>query len=86
MTGDLIIHGEIDIELSNEAYHSEECFKDYIEKPIVKAGGTAPRFKSFQVYMESMAMLANTAKYLGPIPHDLRSLSLESITNSFIRS
>jgi len=68
MSGDLIIHGEIDIELSNEAYNSEECFKDYIEKPIVKAGGTAPRFNSFKVYIEAMAMLANTTKYLGPIP------------------
>ena len=66
--GDLVIIGEIDLHLNNKAFHSEECFKEYIEKPILRAGGWTPRFKGWQSYIESVAMLANTTKYLGPIP------------------
>ena len=64
----IIVHGETDIIFNNKAWESRQNFEDYVEAPIKQAGGIGPRFGYWKTYLEGIAMVANTSKYLGPIP------------------
>ena len=64
----IIVHGETDIIFNNKAWESRQNFEDYVEAPITPAGGIGPRFGYWKTYLEGIAMVANTSKYLGPIP------------------
>ena len=56
------LDGTVELALNDEAYANEQTYKDYVEAPILEAGGKTPRFNGWQSYLIGMATFTNLTK------------------------